>query len=89
MPEGYAWQLALYKMALERLLQLRGESARVTKASLHYLRDLSERVLPEKDYTQEILQICREIAGKKAEQDFAVRTESCACCSFAYMCKKY
>ena len=87
-PEGYAWQLALYKMALERLLQLRGESAKVTKASLHYLRDLSEHVLPDKDYRQEILQVCREIAGKKAEEDFAVRTEGCVCCPFAYMCKK-
>ena len=87
-PEGYAWQLVLYKMALERLLQLRGESAKVTKASLHYLRDRSERVLPDKDYRKEILQVCGEIAGKKAEPDFAVRTENCACCPFAYMCKK-
>ncbi len=110
---GYAWQLALYKMALEHMLRIReqapsetyGESAaivkgaslaknsgksspKVTKASLHFLRDLSEWTLPDKDYRQEILQVCREIAEKKTEADFAVKTENCSLCPFAYMCKK-
>ena len=89
MKKGYAWQLALYKMALEHLLQLRGKTARkVTKAALHYLRDRSCRVLPEKDYRQEILEGCREIAGKKTEEDFALRTEHCSSCPFAYMCRR-
>ena len=81
--------MALYRMALEHLLQVRGKSSlHVAGASLHYLQDQSERVLPEKDYRQEITQVCREIAGKKTEEDFAVRTESCSYCPFAYMCKK-
>jgi len=87
--KGYAWQLALYKMAVEHLLQIKGKpSFTVRKAALHYLRNRSEWVLPEKEYRQEILQVCREIAGKKTEEDFAVRTEHCAYCPFSYMCKK-
>ena len=112
-PKGYAWQLALYKMALEHTLRIRGNatsatgvesaalinevspaknceesSPEVTKAALHYLRDRSEWALPDKDYRQEILQVCREIAEKKREADFAVKTENCSLCPFAYMCKK-
>ena len=60
----------------------------VTKASLHYLRDRSEWTLPDKDFRQEILRLCREIAEKKTEADFAVKTENCSLCPFAYMCKK-
>ncbi len=95
--KGYAWQLALYKMALEYMLRIRkkattgtgGEaSSRVTKASLHYLRDRSEWTLPDKDYRQEIREVCREIAEKKTEGDYAVKTENCSLCPFAYMCKK-
>ena len=87
--KGYAWQLALYKMAVERLLQSRGKaSVKVTKAALHFLRNRSEQVLPEGDYREEILQVCREIAGKKTENDFAVKKEQCPYCLFAYMCNK-
>ena len=89
-PRGYAWQLALYKMALEHLLRI-GEKAsfsKVAKASLHYLQDRSERTLPDNEYRQEILRLCREIAEKKTEEDFAVKTENCSFCPFAYMCKK-
>ena len=86
---GYAWQLALYKMALERLLQIKGkDSLSVTGASLHFLRNRSEWGLPGQDYRQEILQVCREIAGKKRENDFAQNTEHCPYCPFAYMCNK-
>ena len=111
---GYAWQLALYKMALEHTLRIRekadsvtGEESsseiihkpssnvtkaslhlNVTKASLHYLRDRSEWTLPGKDYRQEILKVCRDIAEKKTEKDFAIKTENCFLCPFAYMCKK-
>ena len=63
-------------------------SPHVTKASLHYLRDRSEWTLPDKDYRQEILKVCREIAEKKTEKDFAVKTENCSLCPFAYMCKR-
>ena len=111
---GYAWQLALYKMALEHTLRIRGKAdsgagekssseisqkpssdvtkaaphPNVTKAVLHYLRNRSEWTLPDKDYRQEILKVCREIAEKKTEKDFAVKTENCFLCPFAYMCKK-
>ena len=96
-PRGYAWQLALYKMALEHLLRIREKAASaageplspgVTKASLHYLRDRSEWTLPDTDCRQEILKVCREIADKKQEEDFAVKSENCFRCPFAYMCKK-
>ena len=87
--KGYAWQLTLYKMAVEHLLRIMGKPFfNVTKAALHYLRNRSEWVLPEKDYRQEIMDVCREIAGKKTEEDFAVITEHCSYCPFAYMCKK-
>ena len=87
-PRGYAWQLALYRLALERMLRLRGETPpKVTKAALHYLRNLSEWTLPDRDYRREIAQVCREIAEKKREEDFAVKPENCAGCPFAYMCK--
>ena len=90
---GYAWQLALYKMALEHMLRIREKAAsqatnKVTKASLHYLRDRSEWTLPDRDCRQEILRVCREIAEKKTEEDFTVKTENCFLCPFAYMCKK-
>jgi ATP-dependent helicase/nuclease subunit A len=76
-------------MAVEHLLRIKGKPPfTVKKAALHYLRNRSEWVLPEKEYRQEILQVCREIAGKKTEEDFAVRTDHCAYCPFAYMCKK-
>ena len=89
MNRGYAWQLALYKIALEQMLKLRGDASRkVTEASLHYLRDLSRHVLPEKNYLVEILLICREISCKKTEQDFTLREEHCGTCPFAYMCKR-
>ena len=81
--KGYAWQLALYKMAAEQLL-----GKPVTKASLHYVRDRHEWVLPNADYQQEILRICREIADKKIEEEFVVRTDHCAYCPFSYMCRK-
>lgn len=87
--KGYAWQLALYIIALEKLMKLRGRTVvKVKRAALHYLRDQSRRVLPQKDYLQDILQVCREIAGKKTEEDFALRTEHCTGCPFAYMCKR-
>ena len=86
---GYAWQLALYKMALERLLQIKGfSSLKVAGASLHFLRNRSEWALPGQDYRQEILQVCREIAGKKSENDFALTTGHCPYCPFSYMCKR-
>ena len=81
--KGYAWQLALYKMAVEKLLQ-----RPVAKASLHFLRNRSEWILPEIDCQQEIVELCGRIAGKKGEKGFAVNETHCRFCPFSYMCKK-
>ena len=81
--KGYAWQLALYKMAVEKLLQ-----RPVVKASLHFLRNRSEWILPEIDCRQEIVELCGQIAGKTGEKGFAVNKTHCRFCPFSYMCKK-
>jgi len=80
---GYAWQLALYKMAAETLLQ-----KPVKTAALHFIRNCSEWKLPDEDYRQEIAQLCSEIADKKEESDFNVNTNHCDNCPFSYMCRK-
>jgi len=80
---GYAWQLTLYKMAAEKLFR-----RKVAKACLHFLRDQSEWVLPEGSCTEEIKKLCREISGKKREEDFLTNPAHCAFCPFSYMCKK-
>ena len=81
--KGYTWQMALYRMAAEKLFQ-----RRVAKASLHFLRNRSEWILPEADYRQEIVRLCSLIAAKKGENDFAVNEARCRFCPFLYMCKK-
>lgn len=81
---GYAYQLALYKDAAEKLYP----GKRVVRAELHFLQNMSVWQLPlDKSYLQEAVELCEEISGKGEEDDFAcICNESCAYCHYAYMC---
>lgn len=81
---GYAYQLALYKDAAEKLYP--GKS--VVRAELHFLQNMSVWQLPfDKSYLQEAVELCEEISGKGEEEDFTCScNESCAYCHYAYLC---
>lgn len=81
---GYAYQLALYKDAAEKLYP----GKRVVRAELHFLQNMSVWQLPlDKSYLQEAVGLCEEISGKGEEDDFACScNESCAYCHYAYLC---
>lgn len=81
---GYAYQLALYKDAAEKLYP----GKRVVRAELHFLQNMSVWQLPlDKSYLQEAIELCDEISGKGEEEDFACScNESCAYCHYAYLC---
>lgn len=81
---GYAYQLALYKDAAEKLYP----GKRVVRAELHFLQNMSVWQLPlDKSYLQEAVELCEEISGKGEEQDFACScNEGCAYCHYAYLC---
>lgn len=81
---GYAYQLALYKDAAEKLYP----GKRVVRAELHFLQNMSVWQLPlDKSYLQEAVELCEKISGKGEEDDFAcICNESCAYCHYAYLC---
>lgn len=81
---GYAYQLALYKDAAEKLYL----GKRVVRAELHFLQNMSVWQLPlDKSYLQEAVELCEEISGKGEEDDFACScNDSCAYCHYAYLC---
>lgn len=81
---GYAYQLALYKDAAEKLYP----GKRVVRAELHFLQNMSVWQLPfDKSYLQEAIELCEEISGKGEEDDFACScNEGCAYCHYAYLC---
>ena len=81
---GYAYQLALYKDAAEKLYP----GKKVVRAELHFLQNMSIWQLPlDKSYLQEAVELCEEISGKGEEDDFAcICNESCAYCHYAYLC---
>lgn len=81
---GYAYQLALYKDAAEKLYP----GKKVVRAELHFLQNMSVWQLPlEKSYLQEAIELCEEISGKGEEDDFAcICNESCAYCHYVYLC---
>lgn len=81
---GYAYQLALYKDAAEKLYP----GKRVVRAELHFLQNMSVWQLPlDKSYLQEAIELCEEISGKGEEDDFAcICNDSCAYCHYAYLC---
>ena len=82
--QGYAYQLALYKDAAEKLYP----GKRVVRAELHFLQNMSVWQLPlEKSYLQEAVELCEEISGKGEEEDFTcICNEGCAYCHYAYLC---
>lgn len=81
---GYAYQLALYKDAAEKLYH----GKKVVRAELHFLQNMSVWQLPlDKSYLQEAVELCEEISGKGEEDDFAcICNDSCAYCHYAYLC---
>lgn len=81
---GYAYQLALYKDAAEKLYP----GKRVVRAELHFLQNMSVWQLPlDKSYLQEAVELCEEISGKGEEDDFAcICNAGCAYCHYAYLC---
>lgn len=81
---GYAYQLALYKDAAEKLYP----GKKVVRAELHFLQNMSVWQLPlDKSYLQEAIELCEEISGKGEEEDFTcICNESCAYCHYAYLC---
>ena len=81
---GYAYQLALYKDAAEKLYP----GKRVVRAELHFLQNMSVWQLPlDKSYLLEAVELCEEISGKGEEEDFTCScNESCAYCHYAYLC---
>ncbi|WP_304161765.1 UvrD-helicase domain-containing protein [Phascolarctobacterium succinatutens] len=81
---GYAYQLALYRDAAEKLYP----GKRVVRAELHFLQNMSVWQLPlDKSYLQEAVELCEEISGKGEEDDFAcICNDSCAYCHYAYLC---
>lgn len=81
---GYAYQLALYKDAAEKLYP----GKKVVRAELHFLQNMSVWQLPlDKSYLQEAVGLCEEISGKGEEDDFScICNDSCAYCHYAYLC---
>lgn len=81
---GYAYQLALYKDAAEKLYP----GKKVVRAELHFLQNMSVWQLPfAESYLQEAVELCEEISGKGEEDDFACScNDSCAYCHYAYLC---
>lgn len=81
---GYAYQLALYKDAAEKLYP----GKRVVRSELHFLQNMSVWQLPlDKSYLQEAVELCEEISGKGEEDDFAcICNDSCAYCHYEYLC---
>ena len=81
---GYAYQLALYKDAAEKLYP----GKRVVRSELHFLQNMSVWQLPlDKSYLQEAVELCEEISGKGEEDDFVCScNDSCAYCHYAYLC---
>jgi ATP-dependent helicase/nuclease subunit A len=79
---GYAYQLAIYKYAVEKLL-----NKKVIEAKLHFLQNLSEWSMPmDKDYLDASLALCNEIRSKGKEEDFTCNLANCKYCPYNYLC---
>jgi len=81
--QGYAYQLALYKLAVEEKF-----NRPVRQAALHFLQNNQAWVLPDGDYRKEMTNLCREIAVKKTEAEFAPDTDKCAFCPYNQLCRR-
>ena len=79
---GYAYQLAIYKHAAEKLL-----GKKVVEAKLHFLQNLSEWSLPlDRDHLAVALALCKEISVKGGEEDFICNLANCKYCPYNYLC---
>ena len=79
---GYAYQLAIYKHAAEKLL-----GKKVVEAKLHFLQDLSEWSLPmDRDHLAVALALCKNIGFKGGEEDFECNLANCKYCPYNYLC---
>lgn len=79
---GYAYQLAIYKYAVEKLL-----GKKVVEAKLHFLQNLSEWSLPmDREHIKVALALCRDIGSRGKEEDFACNLASCTYCPYNYLC---
>ena len=81
-PQGYIYQMALYKEAVSRIFQ-----KPVRQAQLHFLRDLSVWSLPEGcDSLQEAVNLCEQLSVQSQEEDFPCVLANCAYCPYNYLC---
>ena len=81
-PLGYAYQMALYKEAVSRILQ-----RPVREVALHFLQDLSQWQLPEGDaYLEEAKELCQRLAEQSQEEDYPCLLANCAYCPYNYLC---
>ena len=79
---GYAYQLAIYKQAVEKLL-----GKKVVEAKLHFLQNLSEWSLPmDGDNLAVALALCKNISAKGGEEDFKCNLANCKYCPYNYLC---
>ena len=81
-PLGYAYQLAIYKAAVEKLL-----GKKVVEAKLHFLQNLSEWKLPMgRDHLSVAIALCKQISSQGGEEDFVCNLASCKYCPYNYLC---
>ena len=81
-PLGYAYQLAIYKAAAEKLL-----GKKVVEAKLHFLQNLSEWKLPmDRDHLAVAIALCKQISSQGGEEDFVCNLASCKYCPYNYLC---
>ena len=80
---GYAYQLALYQLAVEQKF-----NRPVRQAALHFLQNKQAWVLPQRDYREVMTALCREIALKKDESEFAPDLTKCAYCPYNQLCRR-
>lgn len=87
-PEGYAYQLAIYKAWVEQ----NNPGKRVKKAALHFLQEDSivEVKLEDEAAFEKAVALARTISDEASEESYPCKgTENgCKYCDFAYICPK-
>ena len=79
---GYAWQLAIYKAAVE---EKTGKT--VKGCELHFLQNNSLWRLPEDhDYYHEAIDLCLKLHNAESVEEFSCRLDNCQWCDYAYLC---
>lgn len=79
---GYAWQLAIYKAAVERMTR-----KTVKNCELHFLQNNSIWRLPEdSQYYEEAISICIKLLNAEAAEEFPCNLCNCQWCDYAYLC---